>query len=97
MCRAGKFDLILCNDCLYIPDLHEDLLDSICNSLSPEGVALICFSFHQTAPESVILGFFDIAETKGLKVNDFGERQLPPRCSNMDSARSYVIAKTLQW
>ncbi|CAL1169530.1 unnamed protein product [Cladocopium goreaui] len=92
LCQDGKFDLILCNDCLYIPDLHRPLLKSISGSLAASGMALICFSFHRTAPESAILGFFDLAKELGLQVKDFGQRQLPPRCSNMDSARSYVWA-----
>eukprot|EP00434_Breviolum_minutum_P004756 symbB.v1.2.004190.t1/scaffold233.1/size288367/21 len=60
-------------------------------------MALICFSFHRTAPESVILNFFDLAKEKGLEVRDFGEKQLPPRCRNMALARSYVFAKSLQF
>ena len=60
-------------------------------------MAMICFSFHRTAPESVILSFFDLAQEKGLEVSDFGEKQLPPRCRNMALARSYVFAKSLQF
>jgi len=94
--RGGQFDLVLCNDCLYVPDLHYALLETICSSLSLDGVALICFSLHMTAPKPQIFGFFDLARSFGLQVDAFGERQLPPRCANMPLERSYVYAYAMR-
>ncbi|CAJ1383268.1 unnamed protein product [Effrenium voratum] len=96
LCEGGLFDLVLCNDCLYIPDLHRPLLQSLFQCLSPTGTVLVCFSLHRTAPDSAILGFFDLAKDMGFQVEHFGERQLPPRCSNMPLERSYVYARTMQ-
>ncbi|CAE8617119.1 unnamed protein product [Polarella glacialis] len=96
LCSEGAFDLLLCCDCLYIPDLHGPLLDTICGCLSSAGVALVCFSLHRTAPKTVIFGFFDLARSRGLEVELFCERQLPPRCANMPLERSYVYAYTLR-
>lgn len=95
LCEEGDFHLILCNDCLYMPELHKDLLESIDTCLALTGSALICFSFHDTAPEAAILGFFELARGRGFQVRDLAERQLAPRCSNMALRRSYVYAKVL--
>ena len=43
-------------DCLYIPDLHRPLLNSISGSLATSGMALICFSFHRNPGKGVNWG-----------------------------------------
>ncbi|CAK9016775.1 unnamed protein product [Durusdinium trenchii] len=91
LCAEGLFQLILCNDCLYMPDLHGALLDTIFACLAPDGLALICFSLHQTAPASAIFGFFDLAKARGFRVEKLGEAQRAPRCANMALERLFFL------
>lgn len=90
LCRDGLFDLVFCCDCIYIVSLHAALLDTLETCLAPDGLVFVSFSLHETAPTAEIFAFFDLARARGLKVEASHEKQLPPRCKNMDLERSYV-------
>ncbi|CAK0865603.1 unnamed protein product, partial [Prorocentrum cordatum] len=80
-----------------MPELHPQLLDSLAASLDPaSGVALVCFALHGQVPDEAVFGFFSAAERRGFVVEELGERQWPPRCTNMPSKRSYVYARALR-
>ena len=97
LCAEGRFDLVICCDCLYIPSLHRPLVQTLAGCLAEAGVAFVCFSLHGNAPDEEVLGFFDAARERGFDADLFGERQLPPRCVNVAPKRSYVYAYTLRW
>ena len=70
-CNEEKqFDVAIASECLWRHELHEDLVSSIYHSLRSGGRAFITFSHHQ-APgnEEKDMNFFQIAESKGLKVS----------------------------
>jgi predicted nicotinamide N-methyase len=67
--RGEGSDLILASDCIYNPAYHDHLLESIFQTLSVKGRAIIAFSLHGNTPDELVWGFFDKArQDKGLKV-----------------------------
>jgi len=92
----GDFDLILCCDCIYFPELHCELLHTLSACLAPSGAVLVCFSLHGNVPDEHVRAFFDKAEDQGFSVDKFGERQMQATCSNFPPKRSYVFACTLR-
>eukprot|EP00933_Yihiella_yeosuensis_P008351 TRINITY_DN113758_c0_g1_i1.p1 TRINITY_DN113758_c0_g1~~TRINITY_DN113758_c0_g1_i1.p1 ORF type:complete len:320 (-),score=59.39 TRINITY_DN113758_c0_g1_i1:54-1013(-) len=89
------FDLILCCDCLYFPELHGALVDTLATCLADDGIALVFYSLHGNTSDEKVLNFFEIAKDRGMGVEAFAEQQLPSRCANMPPKRSYVYAVKL--
>jgi len=95
LCAGGLYDLVLCCDCIYIPELHQPLLDTLRRCVAASGSVMLCFSLHGTAPDEDIFAFLDSARSVGFRVEPFGEKQMKPRCQNLPLKRSYVHAFAL--
>ena len=61
---TGCFDLVLVADCIYNPDSHVALLDSIRSTLraGDGAAALVTFALHGNAPNEAVLHFFELAQ-----------------------------------
>mmetsp|Transcript_22697 Transcript_22697/g.64365 ORF Transcript_22697/g.64365 Transcript_22697/m.64365 type:complete len:319 (-) Transcript_22697:25-981(-) len=92
---GGGFDLVVLCDCLYITELHGELISSIQACLAPGGVVLVAFALHHEHNEEAVFGFFTMAASRGLEARAFEERQMPVRSTNMPDKRFYVYARTL--
>ncbi|KAL3662111.1 hypothetical protein V7S43_012912 [Phytophthora oleae] len=65
--EVTKFDVVVIAECLWLHDLHEDLLKSIDACLAPGGKAFVSFAHHVPGHEQHDLAFF----TKAKKLYGF--------------------------
>ena len=63
---AGEFDLVIVADCIYQPQSHEALVETIRASLAVDGRCLVVFALHGNAADDEVLGFFQHARRRGL-------------------------------
>ena len=87
---GGGFEVVLASDCLYNPELHGVLLDSIEMLMAPEGVGLLPFALHGNTADENVWGIVGLAESKGFTVEVLESAQLTPQCSNMRTERALV-------
>jgi len=71
---AEKYDLVLVSDCIYMPDAHDALLQSIRGCL--KGSAIISFSLHGNVPDQSVWNFFDKARQLGFAVKELQARNM---------------------
>jgi predicted nicotinamide N-methyase len=64
------FDIAIACECIWKPDCHKILLQSISQALRPNGVAYIAYSIHIQSLEHAYLNFFKLAESFGLHTVD---------------------------
>ena len=85
-----KFDIVVAADCIYMPEFHEVLLESIRMLLSKRGVALLPFALHGNTDDSKIWSIVDLASAKGFEAEVLESQQLTPQSSGMDKKRGLV-------
>jgi predicted nicotinamide N-methyase len=84
------FDIIVAADCVYMPELHKELIDSIQKLLDPTGVALLPFALHGNTEDSRVWGVVDLAKQEGFHVENLGSLQLTPQAYGMEAKRALV-------
>lgn len=85
-----RFDVIVGADCVYMPWLHKELLQSIEMLLSDRGVALLPFALHGNAKDGEVWGIADKAKTMGFSVAILEKQQLTPQKSCMEAKQGLV-------
>jgi hypothetical protein len=85
-----RFGIIVAADCLYMPWMHDELLDSIDECLSDTGVALLPFCLHGNTKDDDVWRIVDRAKEKGFRVNLLEPKQLPPPGPGMDAKQGFV-------
>ena len=86
----GLFDVVIAADCVYIPQCHAVLLDSIHKTLSEQGVALLPFALHGNTKDENVWAIFDLAKEKGFSVDILESVQLTPQAIGMEKKRGLV-------
>jgi predicted nicotinamide N-methyase len=84
------FDIVVAADCIYIPELHSLLLDSIKMLMAEQGVALLPFALHGNTKDDSVWGIVELAKGKGFQVDILEPQQLTPQACNMESKRALV-------
>ena len=69
-CQDLTFDFVVAADCIYNPEFHQPLLDSICRAMAIDGRAIVTFSLHPNTAEENVWTFLDHAKLRGLHVHD---------------------------
>jgi predicted nicotinamide N-methyase len=87
---SKRFDIVLAADCIYMPQFHESLLDSIGMLLSDTGIALLPFALHGNVNDEEVWNIVNVAVEKGFKVETLESCQLCPQAINMDLKRGLV-------
>jgi len=80
-----RFDVIVAADCMYMPWLHIELLNSIDMLLSDRGVALMPFALHGNTDDDDVMKIVDRAKEKGFDVEMLAEAQLTPPSEGMEA------------
>lgn len=88
--KDSQFDVIVAADCIYMPECHSILLDSIKLLLSQDGVALLPFALHGNTDDEKVWAIVELARAKGFQVETLESRQLTPQAGSMDSKRGLV-------
>jgi len=86
----AKFDIVVAADCIYMPDFHAALLDSISLVMSERGIALLPFALHGNTKDDEVWGIVDLAKEKGFNMDVLKAHQLTPQCNTMDAKRGLV-------
>ena len=84
------FDVVVSADCIYMPQFHSVLLDSINMLMSKTGVALLPFALHGNAKDDDVWNIVDLAKDKGFHVDTLEPQQLTPQAANMETKRALV-------
>lgn len=84
------FDVIVAADCVYMPWLHNELLDSINMLMSRRGVALLPFALHGNTDDEDVWRIVDRAREKGFIVDTLTQAQLTPQGQGMDPKQGLV-------
>lgn len=87
---TDSFDVIVAADCIYNPDFHSDLIDSIQLLLSENGVALLPFALHGNTNDENVWAFGERAKEKNFVVETLESQQLTPQILSMDPKRGLV-------
>ena len=87
---CGLFDIILAADCVYLPQCHSVLLDSIQKLLSTCGVALLPFALHGNTSDDDVWAILKLARKKGFFVEVLESVQLTPQAIGMGEKRGLV-------
>lgn len=85
-----RFDVVVGADCVYMPWLHSELLQSIDMLLSDRGVALLPFALHGNAKDEEVWEIADKAREIGFKVDIMEKQQLTPQKTCMDASQGLV-------
>jgi Putative methyltransferase. len=85
-----RFDVIVGADCVYMPWLHNELLDSINMFMSERGVALLPFALHGNTDDDDVWRIMDRAREKGFTVDTLTKAQLTPQGQGMDAKQGLV-------
>ena len=89
--QAGEgFDIIVAADCVYMPDCHDILLESIHKLLSKDGIALLPFALHGNTPDEKVWNIREKASQKGFLVETLEAIQVKELAEGMDSKRGLV-------
>jgi predicted nicotinamide N-methyase len=88
------FDVIVAADCIYLPECHTVLLQSIHQLLKPSGrgVALLPFALHGNTPDDTVWAIADLAQQPPFEfhVDILEAKQLTPQSQGMESKRGLV-------
>lgn len=87
---SDVFDIILAADCIYIPQCHDVLLESIDRLLSKDGVALLPFALHGNTKDENVWNIFEKAKDREFQVEVMEKMQLTPQSMGMDKRRGLV-------
>ena len=87
---SDVFDVILAADCIYIPQCHDVLLESIDRLLSKDGVALLPFALYGNTKDENVWNIFEKAKDRGFQVEVMKKMQLTPQSMGMDKRRGLV-------
>jgi len=85
-----RFDVVVAADCLYMPDFHNELLNSVDLLLSDHGVALLPFALHGNTDDESVWNIVELAKEKGFTVETLGSEQLTPSYNGMGSKQGLV-------
>ena len=86
-----RFDVVCATDCLFMPWLHYDLLQSIEELMAVDGVAIMAFCIHESfSKDQEVWPFCDKAEEKGFDVDILPPVQLTPPRKGMDAKQGLV-------
>ncbi|CAB9508775.1 and lysine N-methyltransferase EFM7 [Seminavis robusta] len=89
--NRSLFDVIVAADCIYMPELHTKLIDSLRRLLHPQrGVALLPFALHGNTDDTRVWTIIETAQEFGFKVENLGSVQLTPQADGMDAKRALV-------
>jgi predicted nicotinamide N-methyase len=88
--RNKRFDIVVAADCVYMPELHKELINSIQKLLDPDGVALLPFALHGNTEDSRVWEVVDMATQEGFNVENLGSLQLTPQAYGMEAKRAMV-------
>jgi predicted nicotinamide N-methyase len=88
--EGERFDVIVAADCVYMPWLHNELLDSIDMLLSNRGVALLPFALHGNTDDDDVWRIVERARDKGFVVETLSKAQLTPQGKGMDLKQGLV-------
>lgn len=88
--ESKRFDVVVAADCIYMPQFHSSLLDSISMLMSDKGLALLPFALHGNVKDEDVWNIVDLAIGKGFKVETLASQQLSPQSINMDSKRGLI-------
>jgi hypothetical protein len=61
------FDVVIATDCIYMPNFHSPLLESIMMLMSKTGVALLPFSLHGNVQDEAVWSIINLARSKGSR------------------------------
>lgn len=89
-CLLKRFDIVVAADCIYMPQFHESLLESIGMLLSDTGIGLLPFALHGNVNDEQVWNIVNLAVKKGFKVEILESCQLCPQALNMDSKRGLI-------
>ena len=86
-----RFDIVVAADCIYMPGLHEQLLQSIQRLMKQKsGVALLPFALHGNTADENVWAIVPRAADFGFSVEVLEPRQLTPQSGTMDRKRGLV-------
>lgn len=88
--RNKLFDIVVAADCVYMPEFHKELINSIQKLLDPDGVALLPFALHGNTEDGRVWGVVDLAKQEGFYVENLGSLQLTPQSYGMEAKRALV-------
>ena len=60
--EEASFDVVVAADCIYMPDFHKVLLESVNLLLSKAGVAIFSFALHGNTDDEKVWEIFDLAK-----------------------------------
>lgn len=84
------FDVLIAADCIYIPESHGLLLESIDKLLSEPGLALLPFALHGNTKDEIVWNIISLAKERGFDVDILEKKQLTPQSAYMDTKRALV-------
>jgi predicted nicotinamide N-methyase len=91
------FDVVIAADCIYMPDFHSYLLDSIMKLMSKTGVALLPFALHGNVRDEAVWSIINLARNNGFETTVFDPTQLTPQAECMDMKRALIHTIRLTW
>ena len=83
-------DIVIAADCIYMPQFHSQLLDSIKMLMAKTGVALLPFALHGNTKDDNVWSIVDLAKKKEFMVEILESKQLTPQGAFMDNKRALV-------
>ncbi|ORY82118.1 putative methyltransferase-domain-containing protein [Protomyces lactucae-debilis] len=105
LAQKGTFDVILLADCLWLPEQHANLAQTLANTLSRSSESKIhCIAGFHTGRKK-LSGFFDYIADVGLEVKEIyeqnykGERRdwdpVRPDCEDPVQRKRYIVCAIL--
>jgi len=91
-----QFDIVVAADCIYNPNFHEVLLESIDKLLSEPGIALLPFALHGNTKDENVWNIVTLAKERGFDVDVVEKNQLIPQSAYMDAKRGLVYMLRLR-
>ena len=99
--QQERFDLLIASDCIYNPQYHQALLESVYALLDKHrGRLIVGYSFHGNVPNPSVLDFFQKADVGGLQiVKEFSQSydQGQEGIGGVDPERGAVHIKVLAY
>ena len=94
---SRRFDVVVAADCIYMPDCHDILLQSIQQLLRPQrqGVALLPFALHGNVPDPHVWSFIETARNVGFHVERLESQQLTTSHTTLDAKRALIYTLRL--
>ena len=86
-----SFDIVVAADCIYMPQWHSLLLQSIRALLKLNvGVGLLPFALHGNTDDDKVWEMVPLAQSQGFVVDVLEPTQLTPQSTTMESKRALV-------